>query len=186
MRHTFCGKFLIKEQTQPTVNLVLGKELSLRERKKQSGGGFSRNPFPLLPAQSLTHHLQAPLAPGTLFGSLSSDLELKVHQAGWRPGNKPAAAMETGPHAMSVRFQLSLNNGCPHHPEKVDCEETITDSPEVPSSGGWGSVATGQMPESLPGSLDSKTGALGGADSVSWSEPVFGILFSLPRLSWAL
>lgn len=97
MRHTFCGELLIKEQTQPTINLVLGKELGLQQRKNSQGGGFRWGPSRLLLAQPLTHHLQAPLAPGTVFGSLDSGLESKVHQAGWRPGNKSSAAMETGP-----------------------------------------------------------------------------------------
>lgn len=98
MRHTFCGELLIKEQTQPTINLVLGKELGLQQRTEQSGGD-SRKGLPTYfpPAPLLTHHLQAPLAPGTAFGRLSSDLESKVHQAGWRPEINPLLPWRLGP-----------------------------------------------------------------------------------------
>lgn len=55
MRHTFCGELLIKEQTQPTINLVLGKELGLQQRKNsQEGASAGALPTSFRHSPSLT------------------------------------------------------------------------------------------------------------------------------------
>lgn len=98
MRPIFCCELLIKEQTQPTINLVLGKKLGLQQTEENSQGGTPRKHPPAPPqsarqvTQTLAYHRGGPRAApvGSLLPGLTSwfpvsRFKSKVRQAGWRP-----------------------------------------------------------------------------------------------------
>lgn len=119
MRPIFCFELLIKEQTQPTVNLVLGKKLGLQQTEANSQG--RKDSMKVIPlsthsawqvTQTLAYHLGASwcspglAAPTTDF--LVSFLPLQVESPpSWveAPVIIPRLPWRPGP-APGVRFQL--------------------------------------------------------------------------------